>query len=167
MEEIIERYSSETGVKEQYKKLRMKEIVEVKQEQFEVEHEYYQRLSDGELFEPFENPDKNLEKDYALYRQKHSLLSPEEVKQIRMNYQLSVRDFSKLLGISYSNLSTVENGSIQANYIDSLLRLAEEPLAFLHLVQQRSDLLSEKAYQDLSARLEQLVADSKKADVAL
>jgi hypothetical protein len=34
------------------------------------------------------------------------------------------------LGISYTNLSSIENGSLQPKYIDNLMRLAKDPYAF-------------------------------------
>lgn len=43
---IIERYSNETQKNEQYQLIEILEEVEIKNESFEVVHEYYQRLSD-------------------------------------------------------------------------------------------------------------------------
>lgn len=40
---------------------------------------------------------------------------------------MTIRDYGAVLGISYSNLSSIENGSIQSKYIDSLIRLSEDP----------------------------------------
>ena len=129
MTKFIERYSNETEKIERYEYMEVLEIVKVKNQSFEVLHEYYKRLSDGELFEPFDNPDKNLEKDYEIYRKKNNLLNPNQIRAIREKYKLSVRDFSNILGISYGNLSSIENGSIQPKYIDSLIRLASDPQA--------------------------------------
>ena len=156
---IIERYSNETQKNEQYQLIEILEEVEIKNESFEVVHEYYQRLSDQELFEPFDNPDKNLNKDYALYRKKHALLTSMEIKEIRQKYGLSVRDFARVLGISYTNLSSIENGSIQAGYIDSLLRLVNDPYAFLEMVEGKESSYLAKLMRELIPRLrEQVVA---------
>lgn len=156
----IKRFSHQTGKTEEYVKVEILESVEIKKENFEVLHEYYKRVSDGELFEPFENPDKNLEKDYDLYRKKFAMLSPNEVKEIRNKYELSIRDFSSILGISYSNLSSIENGSIQAPYIDNLLRLSSDPYAFLKLVENKQTRISEKVADDLIPLLHKLVVDA-------
>ncbi|MFV0557951.1 MAG: helix-turn-helix domain-containing protein [Enterococcus sp.] len=142
---MIERYDRETGRVEEYKKVFLVEDVTIKKEIFyKVEHEYYERIFDGELFEPFENPDKNIEKDYALYRKRFSLLSPKEVKSIREKYNLTVREFAAILGFSYANLSAIENGNIQASYIDNGLRLAADPYAFLQLVEGKKEITQEK-----------------------
>lgn len=153
MTKFIERYSNETEKIERYEYMEVLEIVKVKNQSFEVLHEYYKRLSDGELFEPFDNPDKNLEKDYEIYRKKNNLLNPNQIRAIREKYKLSVRDFSNILGISYGNLSSIENGSIQPKYIDSLIRLASDPQALEKLLIARKNDVTEGTYETLIARI--------------
>ena len=153
MTKFIERYSNETEKIERYEYMEVLEIVKVKNQSFEVLHEYYKRLSDGELFEPFDNPDKNLEIDYEIYRKKNNLLNPNQIRAIREKYKLSVRDFSNILGISYGNLSSIENGSIQPKYIDSLIRLASDPQALEKLLIARKNDVTEGTYETLIARI--------------
>ncbi|MGX7196897.1 hypothetical protein [Enterococcus olivae] len=157
MEKIIKRYSNDTGKMEQYKWVEVEKKACVKGENFTMLHEYYQRISDGELFELFEDPDRNIDKAYTFYRRKHHLLSSDEIKKIRNTYRLSIRDFSSMLGISYANLSSIENGSIQSKYIDSLLRLAQDPYAFRELVFARSEDIASDVYARLMKELEELI----------
>ncbi|MGO3791317.1 MAG: helix-turn-helix domain-containing protein, partial [Enterococcus gilvus] len=160
MPKTIEKRSTETGKVERYEHITIKEKIEIKNETFDVLHEYYKRLSDGELFEPFDDPDKNLNKDYDLFRKKHGLLSPNQVKQIRNKYELSIRDFSEILGISYSNLSAIENGGLQAGYIDNLLRLADDPYAFLKLISEKKQIYPTKVIDKIVPILNRLVVNS-------
>ncbi|WP_430394852.1 helix-turn-helix domain-containing protein [Enterococcus faecalis] len=162
MSKIIEKFSYETNQNERYEVIFLEEDVTIKNDTFKVKHEYYKRISDDELFEPFSNPDQNLEKDYNIYRERHNLLSAKKVKEIREKYELTIRDFSVLLGISYSNLSSIENGSIQANYIDSLIRLADDPYAFYKCIVKikGKKVLKEKAYNRLEKLLEDLILNS-------
>lgn len=157
MQKKIERFSNETNRIESYTLVKIREKFEIKHESFEAKHTYYQRESDGELFEPFENPDFNLNKDYDLFRTKHQLLSPKAVKKIRKKYHLSLRDFSKLLGISYGNLSAIENGSIQADYIDNLLRLVDHPKAFLKLISEKPGVIAKKTEDTLKSELQGII----------
>lgn len=157
---IIEKFSYETGKMEKYEIIDVMVDVKVKQDEFRSSHQYYKRLSDGELFEPFDNPDKNLEADYDTYRKKHNLLSPKQIKNIRKKYGLSIREFATLLNISYSNLSSIENGSIQAGYIDSLIRLSEDPYALRKLFLERKPNFSEKTMNNLADTLEELILTS-------
>lgn len=157
MENNLKRYSIETDREESYKLIKIEENVEIKGDEFKVSHCYYQRESDNELFEIFDNPDFNLDRDYDAYRNKNNLLSPIKIKQIREEYNLSIRDFSNIFGISYSNLSAIENGALQSKYLDSMFRLASDPYAFMTLVKAReSDLESDK-YVSLLRILESLV----------
>lgn len=162
MSKIIEKFSYETNQNERYEVIFLEEDVTIKNDTFKVKHEYYKRISDDELFEPFSNPDQNLEKDYNIYRERHNLLSAKKVKEIREKYELTIRDFSVLLGISYSNLSSIENGSIQANYIDSLIRLADDPYAFYKCIVEikGKKVLKEKVYNRLEKLLENLILNS-------
>lgn len=156
MNRIIERFSAETGKTEKFEYVEIEEQTTVKGDNFSVLHEYYRRLSDGELFEPFDNPDKNLEKDYRLYREKYNLLSSETIKEIRNKYQMTIRDFCTVLGISYSNLSSIENGNIQSKYIDSLVRLADDPSAFKKLIESRKNDLSDENYLKIADTINQM-----------
>ncbi|WP_429940434.1 helix-turn-helix domain-containing protein [Enterococcus sp. DIV0240a] len=162
MSNFVEKMSYETGKIEKYEIIEVMETVKVKNDEFEVLHEYYKRLSDEELFEPFDNPDKNLNRDYDLYRKKYSLLSATEVKNIRKKYKLSIREFSEILGISYSNLSSIENGSLQANYIDVLLRLVNDPYAFSKLINDKKEVISASIVSKLKPVLDELILTSYK-----
>ena len=157
MSKIIEKFSYETGKMEKYELVEVMVDVKVKQDEFQSSHQYHKRLSDGEFFEPFDNPDKNLEADYDIYRKKHNLLTSEQVKNIRAKYGLTIREFSSLLNISYSNLSSIENGSIQAGYIDNLIRLSDDPYALRKLFLEKKPNFSEKTMSTFTKRLEELV----------
>jgi transcriptional regulator with XRE-family HTH domain len=88
------------------------------------------------------------------------LLTPDQIKTTRLQYQLSVHDFAKVLGIGYGNLSSIENGAIQPPYIDALITMAAEPAAFQRLVLRKQDLLTPKVYAKVTALCAQLLATS-------
>lgn len=161
-DELITRYSYETGQEETYKKIIVEEEVYVKKEKFTLNNSYYQRLSDGELFEPFDDPDYNIKNAYKLYRNKFNLLSSDEVINIRKMYQLSIREFANILGISYSNLSLIENGGIQAKYIDNILRLSRNVYAFKRLVEERKLEFSDEEYNKIMSRVSYLSKEHDK-----
>ena len=102
-EEVITRFSYETGQEEKYKKIKIEEEVFVKKERFKLTNVYYKRLSDGELFEPFDDPDYNIRNSYNLYRKKHNLLSPQEIVEIRNKKDISIREYANIQVISNSN----------------------------------------------------------------
>ncbi len=69
----------------------------------------------------------NLQKAYALYREKYGLLQPSDIKRIRQKYGLSQRSFSRLLNWGEISLHRYENGAIQDKAHDSILRFVEKP----------------------------------------
>lgn len=58
---------------------------------------------------------------YNEYRRRHKLLLPEEIKEIRQQYGLSQRGFSKLLNWGDKTICRYENGSLQDRAHNSLL----------------------------------------------
>ena len=64
---------------------------------------------------------------FNMYRQKHGLMAPEEMKRLRERYGLSVRAFSLLLGWGEITAHRYECGSLQDAAHEAALRLAEEP----------------------------------------
>jgi putative zinc finger/helix-turn-helix YgiT family protein len=74
-----------------------------------------------------ERDSRNLEKAYTHYRKIHNLLSPDEIRTIREEYGLSQRALSRLLGWGEITIHRYENGAIQDNAHDYLLRLVEDP----------------------------------------
>jgi putative zinc finger/helix-turn-helix YgiT family protein len=64
---------------------------------------------------------------FNAYRQKHCLMTPEEMKALRERYGLSVRAFSLLLGWGEITAHRYESGSLQDAAHEAALRMAESP----------------------------------------
>jgi putative zinc finger/helix-turn-helix YgiT family protein len=71
--------------------------------------------------------DATLVAAFNLYRQKHGLMTPEEMKRLRERYGLGVRAFSLLLGWGEITLHRYEAGSLQDGAHEAALRMAEDP----------------------------------------
>lgn len=129
-----------------YEVVELEEGVEIKGESYTVKHEYYKDLLTGELYEPLDDIDKNLRKDYELYREKHNLLSSQAIKGIRVVYGLSEDELGNILGINKGIIKGIELGNLQELYVDSLYRLIKDPYNFRLLVETRKHLMDEKVY---------------------
>lgn len=81
----------------------------------------------GEEFYCEELDSETLKMAYNIYRKRHRLLLPEEIKSIREKYGLSQRSFSKLLNWGDKTISRYENGSIQDKAHNSLLFFLSKP----------------------------------------
>ena len=81
----------------------------------------------GEEFYNEELDTATLVEAYNLYRRKHKLLMPAEIKQIREQYGLSQRSFAKLLNWGDKTIYRYENDSLQDKAHNSLLCFLKKP----------------------------------------
>jgi putative zinc finger/helix-turn-helix YgiT family protein len=75
------------------------------------------------------SPDQNdeiLKGVYDRYKENHGLLLTDEIISIRKKYNLSLRDFSKILGLSYVTYHRYEKGSIPEPALNNLLMLIKD-----------------------------------------
>jgi putative zinc finger/helix-turn-helix YgiT family protein len=99
----------------------------------------------------------NLLKAYELYRKKHGLLTSNEIKAIREQYNISQITFSKILGLGEKTITRYENGSIQDVAQNNLILLAENVNNFVTLFEKQKHLLK----QDEVEKIEQLLEEKK------
>ena len=59
---------------------------------------------------------------YREYRDRHGLLQPEEIRNLRGN--LTMNEFSEKVGLTVNILTLFENGALQRGYQDRLIREA-------------------------------------------
>lgn len=148
---------------EKFEVVSVNETVTVKDLTFKNMHTYWKSVTTGELYLPFNDPDINLNSDYDRYRAEKKLLSTKDIINIRKKYKLSLRSFAKVLGIGYSTLSKIENGALQSNEHDALLRLASDSYSFYNnLVLPKAELLTDKELKELSKVIEKLIVVSYK-----
>lgn len=82
----------------------------------------------GEEFYNEELDNETLVNAYNIYRQRHKLLMPDEIRQIREQYGLSQRSFAKLLNWGDKTIHRYENGSLQDKAHNSMLLFLREPM---------------------------------------
>lgn len=104
-----------------------KETYEVYGEQIEVEAQVLVCCDCGEELFCEQLDNETLIKAFNIYRKKHKLLLPKEIKAIREQYGLSQRSFSKLLNWGDKTINRYENGSIQDKAHNSLLLFLKNP----------------------------------------
>jgi putative zinc finger/helix-turn-helix YgiT family protein len=115
---------------EEYTEIKLeveKEIYNVRGESVEIDADITTCIKCGDKLFNEERDSRNIEKAYNLYRKKHGLLPPDKIRKIREKYGLSQRALSRLLGWGEITIHRYENGAIQDNAHDRLLRLIENP----------------------------------------
>lgn len=120
------------------------EVVEVRGEQIKVEMEYYKCLACSEEFEDPHSEADSLDKAYKEYRHRHGMMQPEEIRDLRKRYGLTQNEMSKLLGWGGATLSRYENGALQDEAHEKVLRLAMDPRNLLRLIGETPETLSGK-----------------------
>jgi putative zinc finger/helix-turn-helix YgiT family protein len=85
-----------------------------------------------------------LNRFYDEYRKLENLLSPSEIKTIRLKYNLSQTSFAKFLGFGEKTITRYENGAIQDVCHDNLIRLMNSLDSFALLWDERKELVNPK-----------------------
>jgi len=95
----------------------------------------------GEEVTEMKMGDAILERAYAVYRLRHGILSPEQIRVLRESTGLSQRGFARLLGWDEVQVNRYETGTILDDAHNSLLVALQDPETLYRFVQQRHELL--------------------------
>jgi len=82
----------------QIKSIKKSESINVRGEIVDVEYEVQKCNECGEEYMETETAHDPFVYAYAVYRKKHNMLRPEEIKEIRKKYGLTQGEMSRLLG---------------------------------------------------------------------
>jgi len=122
----------------------------VKNEPVEYEQIYYYCAVEDEEFMPSKVMDKNLLKARNEYRKKKGLLSSGGIKEIRINYCLTQKEFSNLLGWGDVTIQRYENKLIQDETYDNLIKMvAENPSFALKLLDKHKEMFQGDRYLEI------------------
>ncbi|NNG65783.1 type II toxin-antitoxin system MqsA family antitoxin [Caldanaerobacter subterraneus] len=108
-----------------------------------------------ELFDE-ELEEENLQRVYDIYRKKHGILSPDEIRNIRESYGLSQRAFAKLLGIGEASIARYETGALPEKSLSNMIMLLKDPKNMKKLLEKNEDALSQREKARLLRRLKEM-----------
>lgn len=132
-----------------------------RKEKIDILYHYYLCKDSNEQFTTPELDELNLFQLYNLYREKHNIPFPDEIRNIRKRYGLSASKMSKVLGFGANIYRNYESGEVPSESNAKLIQLAKKPKEFLSLVKLNSDLKA-KEIESLIAKLDHLIQISKK-----
>ncbi len=119
-------YNPEKDLTEMYTEEFIIEKCKVKDIDDLIVNHHYWRDSNDELWADFDNPMENVKSDFNAYRNRKRFMSPKNIKQLRNQLNLTVREFAELTGLGYSNISQIENNQkLQTKYQDVMFKLIE------------------------------------------
>jgi len=130
------------------------ETIAVRNEPIEVKAKYYRCHECGEEFENTRDEHDALELAYREYRRQHGMLQPEDIHSWRKAYDLTQRETSELLGWGGATLSRYENGALQSEAQDKVLRLAMNPFNLRRMLNEHAAIFSKEKYKRLLRKLD-------------
>jgi len=102
--------------------LQKKESVTVRDERYFVLARYHKcTICGAEFYDETDMIDPRTEA-YYFYKQKHGMVCSDELKKYRERYNLSIIDFSNLLGMNEGDLQRYENGALHTMTEDKLFK---------------------------------------------
>ncbi len=131
-----------------------------RKEKINILYHFYLCKDSNEQFTTSELDELNLFQLYNLYREKHNIPFPDEIKDIRKRYGLSASKMSKVLGFGANIYRNYESGEVPNESNAKLIQLAKKPKEFLSLVKLNSD-LKEKEKESLITKLDHLIQINK------
>jgi putative zinc finger/helix-turn-helix YgiT family protein len=120
--------------------IEVKENISIRGEEFSVLAKYQKCTECNGEFENTRAHDA-LAIAYVEYRKKHGMLQPEEIRKWRKGYGLTQKELGDLVGFGGATLSRYENGALQADSHERLLRLIMEPRNLLRLIKETPGVL--------------------------
>jgi len=144
---------------EELQPIREPVIITVRGESIPATKEFYQCPNCGHAFTSSLGHDA-LDEAYREYRHRHHLLQPEDIRNKREQYGLTQQELSTLLGWKENTLSKYENGALQEESQDTLLKFALEPINLLQLIKRKPDAINSDKRTGL---IEQLLSNQSLA----
>jgi putative zinc finger/helix-turn-helix YgiT family protein len=136
------------------------EDISVRGEVMSVLVKYYKcHECGGEYEDPKSNYDP-LALAYKAYRERHNMMQPEEIRELRHRYGLTQKDLCKLLGWGEITVSRYENGALQDDSHNRMLQMINEPHNLLKIVMQNGDFLAVKKRDKLISLLENEIEET-------
>lgn len=135
--------------------IRETEEFNVRGEMIPVEIEYCRCEDCGEEMMQLRTDDDPLEKAYREYRQRKGMVQPEEIREFRQHLGLTQKEFSELLGIGVASLSRYENGALQEQAHDRILKFGMDTTNLLKLIEEKPDVLREEKRAELIEQIRQ------------
>lgn len=127
-----------------------------RREEFEICRLFYQPPGAAAPYSTDELDELNHRQAMNLYRVRHHIPFPDEIRAIRTQYGLSAARMSEVLDFGINSYRQYEEGEMPTPSNAKLIRLAKEPATFQAFVQEKRQLFSANAWQGLQQRLAKL-----------
>jgi putative zinc finger/helix-turn-helix YgiT family protein len=104
--------------------------------------------------------EENFRSAYDIYRRRHNLLFPEQIRATREKYGLSQRNFSRFLGWGDITVHRYEAGALPDTAYNVMLVLVDDPLNALKVFMLNRSNLAPGIAEKLKKRIQELVRNN-------
>ncbi|WNJ16510.1 type II toxin-antitoxin system antitoxin SocA domain-containing protein [Pontibacter sp. G13] len=132
-----------------------------RKESFEVVEHFYQSEESGETFSTEEQDELALQQVYNLFRERHHIPFPAEIRRIREQYGLSASKMSEVLDFGINSYRNYEQGEIPSLANAKLIRLARDPHNFRRFVEEKEAIFSKNAFRKAMDKLASLTQENR------
>ncbi|TAE50785.1 MAG: DUF4065 domain-containing protein [Bacteroidetes bacterium] len=136
-----------------------------RKEAFGIWEHYYVCKDTGRDFSNQDLDELNVQQVYNLYRSRHHIPFPDEIRHIREQYGLSAAKMSELLDLGTNSYRLYESGEMPSLANARLVRLAADPEQFRIVLEENRSLFSDAQYKKVMGRTEALLIKDKLTDI--
>lgn len=149
----MKNYCPECGKISNWDEVTRPEVFEIRGEPIEVDVSLLKCQECGAEFEDMNSESDPYSLAYEEYRKRHEMVQPNQIRDFREKYNLTQKELSGLLGFGSVTLSRYENGALQDDVHDQLLKLIFKPSNLLKTINEKPKVLLEDKRNLLIQRL--------------
>jgi putative zinc finger/helix-turn-helix YgiT family protein len=135
---------------------RQQEKIRVRGEEIDVFVNLFYCPTGDHYFQSFDDDEKRIQSAYREYRKRKGFLQPEEIKQIREQYKLSQRNFSRLLGWGDITIHRYESGAIQDDAHNDILLLIKSFEDFKKYFEKKKNSIDSEIVQKVEEKITEI-----------
>lgn len=139
------------------------EVLQVRDDEIEIISRIRVCKCGNELFDE-ELEEDNLSRAYEEYRQKHSIISPSEIRSVRERYCLSQRTLGKILGWGEVTIHRYETGAVPDASHNKMLLLIRDPNVMKQLVLEARGIIPKTTFERAMKAIEEMLQRRENED---
>jgi uncharacterized phage-associated protein/DNA-binding transcriptional regulator YiaG len=136
-----------------------------RKEKFPYVYQFYECEDTKERLTTTELDEINLSQVYNRYRVKYGIPFPDEIRQIRHNYELSAAKMSEILGFGDNQYRLYENGDMPSEANGKILSSIKEPSIFKVFVENAKNQFSNKDYEKILLKLKRATENGQAKNI--
>lgn len=138
------------------------ETREFRKEEYTIMSHYFLCEKTGQRFLSDELTNINETQVHNQYREKYGIPFPDEIRQIREQYDISASKMSEILGFGTNSYRLYESGDIPSVANGRLILAVKDPRDFIKQVEASSHILTDKEKNQILMKATELIAFRKR-----